>query len=117
MNLNNLTIKSQEVLQQAQQLAHDLGHQQIENEHIFKAILMVDENVTPFILKKLGVNVDLFTQVLDKTLESFPKVSGGSIMLSREAGTALNEANSIANKMKDERSEEHTSELQSRGHL
>jgi len=102
MNLNNLTIKSQEVLQQAQQLAHDLGHQQIENEHIFKAILMVDENVTPFILKKLGVNVDLFTQVLDKTLESFPKVSGGSIMLSREAGTALNEANSIANKMKDE---------------
>ena len=102
MNFNNLTIKSQEVLQQAQQLAHDLGHQQIENEHLFKAILMVDENVTPFILKKLGVNITIFTQVLDKTLESFPKVSGGNIMLSRDAGTTLNEANSIATKMKDE---------------
>lgn len=102
MNLNNLTIKSQEVLQQAQQLAHDLGHQQIENEHLFKAILMVDENVTPFILKKVGVNPSMFGQILDRTLESFPKVSGGSIMLSREAGTTLNEANSIATKMKDE---------------
>jgi len=102
MNFDNLTIKSQEVLQQAQQLAHNFGHQQIENEHIFKAILTVDENVTPFILQKLGVNVDMFTQVLDKTLESFPKVSGGNIMLSREAGTMLNEASSIATKMKDE---------------
>ncbi len=102
MNFNNLTIKSQEVLQQAQQLAHDLGHQQIENEHLFKAILMVDENVTPFILKKLGVNISMFTQILDKTLENFPKVSGGNIMLSRDAGTTLNEANSIATKMKDE---------------
>lgn len=102
MNLNNLTIKSQEVLQQAQQLAHNFGHQQIENEHLMKAILMVDENVTPFILKKLGVNFNIFSQVLDKTLESFPKVSGGNIMLSREAGTTLNEATSIATKMKDE---------------
>lgn len=102
MNFDNLTIKSQEVLQQAQQLAHNLGHQQIENDHIFKAILMVDENVTPFILQKLGVNVNMFTQILDKTLENFPKVSGGNIMLSREAGTMLNEASSIATKMKDE---------------
>src|SRR5699024_34056 len=52
--------------------------------------------------KKLGVNITIFTQVLDKTLESFPKVSGGNIMLSRDAGTTLNEANSIATKMKDE---------------
>ncbi len=102
MNLNNFTIKSQEAIQQAQQLAQELGHQQIENEHIFKAISMVDENVTPFLLKKLSINVALFTQLLDKTLESFAKVSGGDIMLSREAGKSINEATSIAKKMNDE---------------
>ena len=67
MNLKNLTIKSQEALQQAQQLAQEFGHQQLENEHIFKGILEVDENVTPFILKKLNVNVELFKKVLDKS--------------------------------------------------
>ncbi|RKS53579.1 ATP-dependent Clp protease ATP-binding subunit ClpB [Gillisia mitskevichiae] len=102
MNLNNFTIKSQEAIQQAQQLAQELGHQQIENEHIFKAITLVDENVTPFLLKKLNINVGLFTQILDKTLENFPKVTGGEIMLSRTASATLNEASSIANKMKDE---------------
>ena len=102
MNFNNFTIKSQEAIQQAQQLAQEMGHQQIENEHIFKAITMVDENVTPFLLKKLNINVNLFNQILDKSLESFPKVSGGDIMLSREAGKTVNEASSIAKKMEDE---------------
>ncbi len=102
MNFNNFTIKSQEAIQQAQQLAQELGHQQIENEHIFKAISMVDENVMPFLLKKLSINVNLFTQLLDKTLESFAKVSGGDIMFSREAGKSVNEAVSIAKKMNDE---------------
>ncbi|MFN3755165.1 ATP-dependent chaperone ClpB [Flavobacterium sp.] len=102
MNINNLTIKSQEAIQQAQQIAQSFGHQQIENEHLVKGILEVDENVTPFILKKLNVNVDLFKKILDSTLQSFPKVSGGDIMLSREANTALNEANIIAKKMNDE---------------
>ncbi|SEA22069.1 ATP-dependent chaperone ClpB [Psychroflexus halocasei] len=102
MNFNNYTIKSQEAIQQAQQLAQELGHQQIENEHIFKAISLVDENVTPFLLKKLNVNTHLFQQILDKTLESFPKVSGGEIVLSREAGKSLNEASILAKKMEDE---------------
>jgi ATP-dependent Clp protease ATP-binding subunit ClpB len=102
MNINNLTIKSQEALQQAQQIAQSFGQQQLENEHIFKGILEVDENVTPFILKKLNVNVDLFKKILDSTIQSFPKVSGGEIMLSREANTALNESNIIAKKMNDE---------------
>lgn len=102
MNLNNLTIKSQEALQQAQQIAQANGQQQLENEHIFKGILEVDENVAPFILKKLNVNVNLFKQILDSTIQSFPKVSGGDLMLSREAGTTLNEANIIAKKMNDE---------------
>ncbi|GGW64799.1 ATP-dependent Clp protease ATP-binding subunit ClpB [Winogradskyella epiphytica] len=102
MNFNNYTIKSQEAIQQAQQLAQGFGHQQIENEHIFKALFNVDENVLPFLLKKLNVNVSLLQQVLDKDLESFPKVSGGDIMLSREANKALNEASIIAKKMNDD---------------
>ncbi len=102
MNFNNFTIKSQEAIQQAQQLAQGFGHQQIENEHIFKAIFNVDENVLPFLLKKLNVNISLLQQVLDSTLESFPKVSGGEIQLSREAGKSLNEASIIAKKMNDE---------------
>ena len=102
MNFNNFTIKSQEALQQAQQIAHGYGHQQIENEHLFKAISEVDENVLPFLLKKLDVNTTLLNQVLDKELESFSKVSGGEIMLSREAGKTLNEANAVAKKMEDD---------------
>ncbi|WP_420399954.1 ATP-dependent chaperone ClpB [Flagellimonas sp.] len=102
MNFNNFTIKSQEALQQAQQLAQEMGHQQIENEHLFKAIGLVDENVLPFILKKLNVNTALLTQILDKELESFSKVSGGDIMLSQNAGKSLNEANIVAKKMGDE---------------
>lgn len=102
MNIKNFTIKSQEAIQQAQQLAQAYGHQQIENEHLFKGILEVDENVTPFILKKLNINIPLFKQVLDSTLNSFSKVSGSEIMLSREAGTSLNEAEIIAKKMNDE---------------
>ncbi|HUH25321.1 MAG TPA: ATP-dependent chaperone ClpB [Flavobacterium sp.] len=102
MNLNLFTTKSQEALQQAQVLVQAYRQQQIENEHIFKALLEVDENVTPFILKKVNVNVDVFKQTLDAVLESFPKVSGGQIGLSREAGTMLNEAQIIAKKMNDE---------------
>ncbi|WP_412561131.1 ATP-dependent chaperone ClpB [Winogradskyella sp. MIT101101] len=102
MNFNNYTIKSQEAIQQAQQLAQGFGHQQIENEHIFKALFNVDENVLPFLLKKLNVNVSILQQILDKELESFAKVSGGEIMLSREASKALNEASIIAKKMNDD---------------
>jgi ATP-dependent Clp protease ATP-binding subunit ClpB len=102
MNFNNYTIKSQEAIQQAQELAQGFGHQQIENEHIVKALFKVDENVFPFLLKKLNVNVSILQQILDKELESFPKVSGGDIMLSREASKTLNEASIIAKKMNDD---------------
>ena len=102
MKPNNYTIKSQEALQQAQQIAQSMGHQQIENEHLFKAIWEVDENVLPFILKKLNINVSLLQQILDKELQSFPKVSGGELMFSREAGKTVNEASIVAKKMDDE---------------
>ncbi|MDP2685895.1 MAG: ATP-dependent chaperone ClpB [Aequorivita sp.] len=102
MNFNNFTTKSQEAIQQAQQIAQGFGHQQIENEHILKAIFEVDENVIPFILKKLNVNLSTLKQILDRQLESFPKVSGGDIMLSREANKTVIEASNIAKKMGDE---------------
>ena len=102
MNINNFTTKSQEAVQLAQQLAQEMGHQQIENEHIFKAINQVHENVTPFILKKLNVNTAILFQVIDKQLERLPKVSGGDLVFSPEAGKTLNEATSIAKKMEDE---------------
>ena len=102
MNINNFTIKSQEAIQKAQMLTQENGQQQIENEHIFKAIFEVDENVAPYLLKKLNVNVDLFKQILNKMIESFPKVSGGTISLSREANSTLNEAEIIAKKGNDE---------------
>ncbi len=102
MNLTKFTIKAQEALQQAQRIAQQLGHQQIENAHLFSAILEVDENVTPFLLKKLNVNLVLFKKILENNLQSFPKVSGGDILFSRETSTTLNEAIIIAQKMKDE---------------
>jgi len=102
MNFNNFTIKSQEAIQRAQQLAQGFEHQQIENEHLLKAILEIDENVTPFILKKLNVNVEILKQILDKQLESYPKVSGGDILFSREAGKSVNEASIVAKKMSDD---------------
>lgn len=102
MNINKFTIKSQEAIQLSQQLTQRVGQQQIENEHLFKAIFEVDENVAPFILKKLNVNVPLFLQILDSTIVSFPKVTGGEVQFSRAAGSALNEAENIAQKMNDE---------------
>ncbi|MEY4835133.1 MAG: ATPase with chaperone ATP-binding subunit [Bacteroidota bacterium] len=102
MSLNNLTIKSQEALQTAQQMAQNFGQQQLENEHIFKAILEIDATVTPFILKKINVNIDMFQKMLDQTIQGFPKVSGGEIMFSREASSTLNEASTLAKKMNDD---------------
>ncbi|MGB5692884.1 MAG: ATP-dependent chaperone ClpB [Flavobacteriaceae bacterium] len=102
MNINNFTIKSQEAIQQAQQVAQAMEHQQIENEHIFKAVSEVDENVLPFILRKLNVNVSLVNQILESELKNFPKVSGGDLMFSNEAGKTLNNASITAKKMQDE---------------
>ncbi len=102
MNFNNYTTKSQEAIQIAQQLAQSYGHNQIENEHIFKALSQIDKNVLPFILKKLTINLALILQIIDKQLDHLPKVSGANLMLSREAGKSLNEAAIIAKKMNDD---------------
>ncbi len=102
MNLNNFTIKSQEAIQQAMQIATVNGQQAIENGHILKAILEVDENVTPFILKKLGVNQAMFTKTVDAIVNSYPKVSGGQPYLSNNANKTVSKATSYLKEFKDE---------------
>jgi ATP-dependent Clp protease ATP-binding subunit ClpB len=79
MNINKFTIKSQEAIQHSQQLAEGFGQQQIENEHLFNPCLRWTKMWLPFILK-LNVNVPLFIQILDSTIQSFPKVTGGEVM-------------------------------------
>ncbi len=102
MNLNNYTIKSQEAIQQALQLATVNGNQAIETGHILKAILEVDENVTPFILKKLNVNQITFTKLVESVIKSYPKVTGGQPYLSNAANQALAKAASFLAEYKDE---------------
>ena len=102
MNLNNFTLKSQEVVQTAQQLTQRLGHQQIENEHLFKAMLEVDDNVLPFVFKKLQVNFSLLEKLTNSALESLPKVSGGDIVLSPNASKTLINAINLSKVSKDE---------------
>ena len=102
MNLNNFTLKSQEVIQTAQQLTQQFGHQQIENEHLFKALLEVDDNVLPFVFKKLQVNYSLLEKLTNSALESLPKISGGDIVLSPNTSKTLINAINISKGSKDE---------------
>ncbi len=102
MNLNNFTIKSQEAVQQAMQLATLNGHQAIETGHILKSIMEVDENVTPFILKKLNINPSVFEKTVESILNSYPKVSGGQAYLSNAANQAIVKAKASITEFKDE---------------
>ncbi|CAE7260382.1 clpB, partial [Symbiodinium sp. CCMP2456] len=102
MDLNKFTIKSQKAIQAAQQLAMEKSHQAITTAHLLKGSLEVDENVIPFLLKKLSVNTKVFAQALDSIIQSLPKVEGAEIYLDREANKALMKAQSMAREMKDE---------------
>ena len=102
MNLKNFTLKSQEVVQAAQQLTQEMGHQQIENEHLFKALLEVDDNVLPFIFKKLQVNFSLIKKLTESEVDSLPKVTGGNIVLSPNTSKTLIKAINISKASKDE---------------
>jgi ATP-dependent Clp protease ATP-binding subunit ClpB len=102
MNFNKFTIKSQEAIQQAQSIAQHYEHQQIENSHLLKAIFEIDENIPEFVYKKIGVNIDGLKKALDKIIESYAKVSGGDIVLSRNASRMLNQAEQEAKKLNDD---------------
>ena len=92
MDLNKFTIRSQQVVQQAQTIAAGLKNQQVETGHLLKGLLEVDQDVTPFLLKKLDVNTVLLQQALDRIVNGYPKVEGGDMVLSRACGQALNNA-------------------------
>ena len=102
MNLNNLTVKTQEVLQQAQLIAQQKQHQQLEPEHLFKALLDVDQNAIPYLLKQLELNPSLLKQIVEKSIDALPKVQGGQQMLSPKGSQCLMEAQSNAQKKGDE---------------
>ncbi len=103
MNFNNFTIKSQEAVQQAQQIATGLGHQSIETGHLLKALLETDENVVSFLLKKVNANPQRIEQALDAMIKGYPKVSGGSGQyLSGGANQVLAKAQGFLKEFEDE---------------
>nr|WP_320154113.1 ATP-dependent chaperone ClpB [uncultured Draconibacterium sp.] len=102
MNFNNFTIKSQEAIQQAFQIAQGNNQQAIETGHILRGVLHSAENVTGFLLKKLDVNVPIFKQALDQIIQSYPKVSGGEQYLSSGANQVLQKALGLAQEMGDQ---------------
>ena len=102
MDLNNFTIKSQEAIQKATEIATAKQNQSIEPSHLLKGILMVDENVAPYLLRKLNVNFDVFTKSLDKLIDCLPKVGAGQQYLSPNSNRVLQKSSEIASEFKDE---------------
>ncbi|MDD4403414.1 MAG: ATP-dependent chaperone ClpB [Parabacteroides sp.] len=102
MNLNNFTIKSQEAVQQAVQLVSQRNQQAVETTHLLKAVIMTGESVVNFLFQKLGVNVQNLQMILDRQLDSYPKVSGGEPYLSNESNAVLQKAIDYSGKMGDQ---------------
>ena len=101
MNFNNFTIKSQEAVERAMEIAKAKQNQAIETSHVLKGMLMVDEDVIPRLLRQLNVNLDSFTPALDRIIDSYPKVSGGEQHLSNNAIKALEKATALSQEFKD----------------
>lgn len=102
MNLNNFTIKSQEVIQKAVEIAQGYSHQAVEPAHLLRAILDEGESITGFLLRKLGINPGTFDAVLNRMLDSMPKVSGGEQYLSNTANRVLQKALEFSKAMGDQ---------------
>jgi len=102
MNFNNFTIKAQEAVQQASEIAQGNQQQAIETAHLLKGLLTVDENVVSYVLKKLNVNLNSLNQNLDAEIARFPKVSGSNVYLSSNANSALQKAQTFLKEFKDE---------------
>ncbi|MCC8171336.1 MAG: ATP-dependent chaperone ClpB [Parabacteroides sp.] len=102
MNLNNFTIKAQEAIQQAVQLVTQRNQQVVEPAHILKGVMLTGESVVNFLFQKLGVNIANLNAVLDRQIDSYPKVSGGEPYLSRESNAVLQKAIDYSSKMGDQ---------------
>lgn len=92
MNIEKFTHKSKEVLNKVQTLVESNGQQTIEPAHIIKTMLQVDEHVFPFLFKELNINQNTFNLVLDRIIDNYPKVSGGTIQLSNKANELLSKS-------------------------
>src|ERR1700748_1970840 len=102
MNFNNFTIKAQEAVQKASEITAGNQQQTIETAHLLKGLLLVDENVITYLLKKLNVNLNRLNDILDEQIASFPKVNGSDIYLSSATNSSLQKANSYLKEFKDE---------------
>ena len=102
MNLNQFTVKSQEAIQKAQQVAMEFGNQSIEPQHLLEGIFQSDENISTFLLKKSEADANLVRERNRESIENLPKVEGGNIFLSQSANKVLLDAPNIAKKMGDE---------------
>ena len=102
MDFSKFTSKSQEAIQQAQQIADNQQHPAIENAHILQGIFLIDKDVTPYLLGKLNVNTKIMEAALAKITQSFPTVSGGQLYLSQSANTVLTKAIKEASEWGDE---------------
>lgn len=103
MGMNDLTIKSQKAIQNAQEIAASNNNQAIETAHILKGLLNTDENVIPYLLGRFEANISNLGKVLDQVIGSFAKVTGGGDQyLSNQANKVLQEASIQAKKMNDE---------------
>lgn len=102
MNLNNLTIKSQQALQNASELAAANNHQSVDTAHLLKAMLNAGDHVISFLFGKTGINPDNLNKTVDAVLQSFPRVSGGEQYLSNTLSKAIQKSGSAAKEMNDE---------------
>ena len=102
MNLNQFTVKSQEAIQKAQQVAMEFGNQSIEPQHLLEGIFQSDESISTFLLKKSEADANLVRERNRESIENLPKVEGGNIYLSQSANKVLLDAPNIAKKMGDE---------------
>lgn len=103
MNINKFTIKSQEALGQAQGMAYERKHSVIEPMHLLKALMEVDENTVPYILKKVNVNVDRIKEVISAQLETYGQLKEAiQPQISAPTNEVLLKAQSLAKEMNDE---------------
>ena len=102
MNLNNFTIKSQEMVQQAIQMAQSASQQAVDSGHLLKAMLADNEGITSLLLRKLGVALPALMKAVNEAVEHYPKVTGGDPYLSSYANKSLQKAQEYATKMGDQ---------------
>jgi len=102
MNFNKYTIKAQEAIQQAQQIAAANQNQAIENAHILKGIITADDSVLRFLTNKLGIDFNSLEKGIDSLMGSLPKVQGGEQYLSADASKALQRSEVMMKEFGDE---------------